>query len=404
MKNYIIPFFLLAFLCLPSANAQKKAAPKQVYDNTYDFGDLPCNVDPSSLIGKEIYFLVRNQMYAGGIPDKDTIFQEFYADQKTPVNSIIPQEYKDILKEAQDWTIIDFTQPKQMLNFNLDADIQTNVYKPVIATSPAKQIFLFTTYSALQNKLFKITNCIDTVNEDGTVCIFAFTMQDPDGVVVHWRVDSRKLHNYTCTFKSYIQYMHDTYVNKKVYIKKYSWVMPGYINPFDRKQYQTIPGQEWQCTDVTMLNDREKLFPRVALVLKNAEGISNGVTLNRTPDSLLCISQIWTEQELAQYNKDQSKRHDALLKTRKNKLLAKEKQHPGYKQAMMKKYGSIYGEPIANGQVMVGMTREMCKAAWGTTKNIVQGTVNGKQLEQWIYNDNQWIRFDDKGFVELFVD
>ena len=53
---------------------------------------------------------------------------------------------------------------------------------------------------------------------------------------------------------------------------------------------------------------------------------------------------------------------------------------------------------------MVGMTKEMCKAAWGTTKNIVQGTVGGKQLEQWIYNDNQWIRFDDKGFVELLVD
>src|SRR5579883_1351804 len=104
MKNYIIPFVLLVLLCPLVSNAQKKPLKKQAYNDTYDFGDLPCNVDPASLIGKEIYFLVRNQMYAGGIPDHDTIFQEFYAETKTPVNSIIPQEYKEILKGQQDWT------------------------------------------------------------------------------------------------------------------------------------------------------------------------------------------------------------------------------------------------------------------------------------------------------------
>jgi len=403
MKNYIIHFLLLAFLCSPTANAQRNTSVKQPYNSTYDFGDLPCNVDPSSLVGQEVYFIVRNQMYAGGIPEHDTIFQEFYAEQKTAVNSIIPQEYKDILKGQQDWTIIDFTQPRQMESYSVEKDIQTNVYKPVIATSPSKQIFLFTPYSALQNKLFKITNCVDTVNADGTLCIFAITMQDPDGVIVHWKIDSRKLHSYTCTFKSYIEYLRNKYVNKKVYIKKYSWVMPAYSDPFDRKQYESIPGQEWQCTDLTMVNDREKLFPRIALMIKNGEGVTNAVTGNLIPDTVLNISQIWTEQEYEQYKQIENKRLDSIAMARKNMLAKKEKKQPGYKQAMLKKYGSIYGDQIANGEVAKGMSKDMCKAAWGNPKTIGKGKVNGAEIEQWVYSDTRWIRFNN-GYVELFVE
>jgi hypothetical protein len=192
-------------------------------------------------------------------------------------------------------------------------------------------------------------------------------------------------------------------VNKKVYTKKYSWVMPSYMSPFDRKYYETVPGEEWTCTDVTMINDREKLFPRVALVLKNNEGRTTAVVGNQQADSFLNIAQVWTSSEYEAYKLVETKRLDSIRAARKTALLKKEKQHPGYKQSIIKKYGSIYGDAVANGEVSKGMTPDMCRASWGSPKSVIKGTLNRTQLEQWIYNDHRWVRFIN-GHVDIFVE
>ncbi len=60
-----------------------------------------------------------------------------------------------------------------------------------------------------------------------------------------------------------------------------------------------------------------------------------------------------------------------------------------------KKYGNKYGSFIAAGQVKIGMTKEMCIAAWG---NPIEKNKQNSVLEKWNYKSKS-IYFDKTGIV-----
>lgn len=81
----------------------------------------------------------------------------------------------------------------------------------------------------------------------------------------------------------------------------------------------------------------------------------------------------------------------------------KENKAAEYKKQMIAKYGSPFGEFVANKQVAVGMTKEMCRDAWGSPINTYRTTTSIGQSEVWCYNyktrvyfyDNKVTRIDD---------
>lgn len=63
--------------------------------------------------------------------------------------------------------------------------------------------------------------------------------------------------------------------------------------------------------------------------------------------------------------------------------------------AMIKKYGKYYGTLISQGKVKIGMTREMCRQAWGEPDDINTTTGSFGKYEQWVYGYNSYLYFEN---------
>jgi hypothetical protein len=115
-------------------------------------------------------------------------------------------------------------------------------------------------------------------------------------------------------------------------------------------------GEEWECIDVTI---EEKYF-NLSLLLKD----NNGQTLAINYDIAI----------------GSDKYHDVYTKKEVDK----------YKT----KFGLTIWQTIIQGNVTIGMTKEMCKLSWGEPKSINETITAGKKSEQWVYSDN-YLYFDN---------
>jgi hypothetical protein len=64
----------------------------------------------------------------------------------------------------------------------------------------------------------------------------------------------------------------------------------------------------------------------------------------------------------------------------------KAKKENEHKQQMITKYGSQFGTFVAKQQVAIGMSKEMCRDAWGKPMNTYRTTTKYGQSEVWCYN------------------
>lgn len=79
----------------------------------------------------------------------------------------------------------------------------------------------------------------------------------------------------------------------------------------------------------------------------------------------------------------------------------KAKKEAELSRQMVALYGAEFGELIAKKQVSVGMTREMCKAAWGFPMNTYRTTTRFGQSEVWCYNYKTKVYFFEGKVVKI---
>lgn len=69
-----------------------------------------------------------------------------------------------------------------------------------------------------------------------------------------------------------------------------------------------------------------------------------------------------------------------------------------YKNSDVQKYIQKFGQEnfttILKKKVKIGMTKEMCKLSWGEPENVNKTTIQGKQTEQWVYGNGNYLYFD----------
>lgn len=75
-----------------------------------------------------------------------------------------------------------------------------------------------------------------------------------------------------------------------------------------------------------------------------------------------------------------------IQRARLSKEQQVEKEKIEYKNRMIAKYGEEKGTLVGNHQICIGMTKEMCKDAWGTPINNFKTTTAGRIDEMWYYN------------------
>lgn len=90
----------------------------------------------------------------------------------------------------------------------------------------------------------------------------------------------------------------------------------------------------------------------------------------------------WKQKELQE--KQENARREAALK-----------------QQMIAKYGSKYGELVGKKQVAIGMSKEMCRDAWGRPLNKYTTTTRFGESEVWCYNYKTRVYFFDGKVVQI---
>lgn len=91
-------------------------------------------------------------------------------------------------------------------------------------------------------------------------------------------------------------------------------------------------------------------------------------------------------------------------KQKQQKLEREQRQaqeHADFRQRMINKYGNVDGNLIANQQVTIGMTTDMCKDAWGQPMNTYRTTTKYGQSEVWCYNYKTRIYFFEGKVVQI---
>ena len=71
------------------------------------------------------------------------------------------------------------------------------------------------------------------------------------------------------------------------------------------------------------------------------------------------------------------------------------------KEALVAKYGSQFGELVAKKQVSIGMSKEMCREAWGIPVNTYRTTTSFGQSEVWCYNYKTRVYFYNGKVVQI---
>lgn len=181
----------------------------------------------------------------------------------------------------------------------------------------------------------------------------------------------------------------------------FDWISDdvGIKNIENCKRVKISYKSEWTC-EVTLLkidnlcnlSDKEySLF----YVLKNAKGET--ISLNT-----LASGQMDNQYRFILEN-------DYLAKERKRLLAQKEiatenqrkiendlKQKELFKQKCINQFGQKEGELIAEGKVILGMTQEMCKIAWGTPWDKNKTTTDNGTFEQWFYSWRKTLYFQNE--------
>lgn len=108
----------------------------------------------------------------------------------------------------------------------------------------------------------------------------------------------------------------------------------------------------------------------------------------------------WDALELRAKKTREQQEKEKKLRQQQEKQ-EKANREAAHKQQMLAKYGSQFGELIANKQVALGMTKDMCRDAWGNPMNIYRTTTSFGQSEVWCYNYKTMIYFFEGKVVQI---
>ncbi len=121
-------------------------------------------------------------------------------------------------------------------------------------------------------------------------------------------------------------------------------------------------------------------------------------------------SQIQAEKEL-QWERDSALAATAAIRRHRDDSIRvvndsistveyqiQQKQHLAY---CIKKYGAKRGKEIASGDVSLGMTKDMCREAWGEPKDINQKISKGKTIETWHYSYRNYLIFENNSLITI---
>jgi len=234
-------------------------------------------------------------------------------------------------------------------------------------------------------------------------------------ILVPYFVKQKQLfqNNYFIYIKDPIYYWDYSFLKDSIekfdnrYIEKYEDDNGNEISSY--KKVIVRLGSKWLCTEVTLFKNTlywepylNKLLPDInsfydiIYILKNDKG--EQFTLSYLDGFIL-------EQDYLKIKMNKKLQSQQLNTKRKQEELIKEenkrKAFERNRTECINKFGQQNGELIANSKVKIGMTTEMCKAAWGIPFWTSKTTTENGTNEDWYYGFGYSLHFVNSNLIRI---
>ncbi len=155
-------------------------------------------------------------------------------------------------------------------------------------------------------------------------------------------------------------------------------------------------GSKWKCTDLSLM-ELSEAYMQPCYVLENETSavkfplvspsdLNAGTTF---PYAFISEERYEERERLLQLAEEQREKE---RQEQEQRLIESRKQ---FEADCIAQFGPVNGKYIANGQVVLGMTKAMCEAAWGTPQWVNTTIVSGLRNEQWVYSYGKYLYFDN---------
>lgn len=287
------------------------------------------------------------------IPQKDEIIEEVPYDGT--VNYLGKDVHKYIGEELYLNGLKEYSQFSGYEGFYLDYNQRTvgnksNVYK--IGDSYGSR------YSDLHGKYFTVLDVLEytePISRTFSISKFFLKLEDKESKeIVYYLYNSDTDFTFPFIAVKYFAKIKTENVSQKFVLRGRNWVYP-FNEIIDVKTGDPVKGFSggsiWTCVDVSI---DERDF-KIALVLENS----------KKEQVMLDIEYVY------------------------DYYVFRFEQAELYK----KKFGGEKWAKIVEGEVSLGMTKEMCEVSWGKPQYINKTITASKNSEQWVYSDN-YLYFD----------
>ena len=271
----------------------------------------------------------------------------------------------------------------------------------------------FTPAEAIEGKTFEIIG-LKSHRVQGQA-FWVFRLRSEEGEVCYWYAhmgeDETNLRDeyYPAVVEGLIEKYRAAYVGKDLFLTKRKPGAKGYVSEYFGLQANTMQGKETRlnfgtelrCTDIRLIGDG-KGYAVPSFVFERKEDSAQlyiplcryptpfgieGYTIDR--DRAFLDEVVLTPSEVIYAQRAEEAR------LREEARLQQEKEQKERRATLYRKYGKATAELILEGKVRIGMTREMCREAWGSPEDINRSSGSWGVHEQWVYGMSSYLYFEN---------
>ncbi len=418
---------LLGLCCIADASAQLKvqsvlphgAAPEKtapaVYDSTANIRTGGDAAYYESLVGQRILFYPRDihadlrpAAYFNFLAETPAVVRVDTVWLRKPRRKVRPEDFRI------DTLYSDTYRPRFYKDETTAACGCTTMESHVLGRNlfpTAPETGWFTPAETIEGKTFEIIG-LKTHRIQGEA-FRVFRLRSEEGETLYWYAhtgkDKTNLRDeyYPVVVEGLIEKYHAAYVGREFFLTKRKPEAPGYVSGYFGLQAKTMQGEEnrlnfgteLKCIDLRLIGDGTGYAVPAFVFERKEDSVRIYIPLCRYPtpfgvegytlgsDRAFMEELIFTpsEEVYAQRAEEARKRAEARLQ--------QEKEQKERKAALYRKYGKATAELILEGKVRIGMTREMCREAWGSPEDINTMSGSWGVHEQWVYGTNSYLYF-----------
>lgn len=374
---------------LPHGAAPEKTAPA-VYDSTANIRTDGDAAYYESLVGQRILFYPRDihadlrpVAYFNFLAETPAVVRVDTVWLRKPRRKVRPEDFRI------DTLYSDTYRPRFYKDETTAACGCTTMESHVLGRDlfpTAPETGWFTPAEAIEGKTFEIIG-LKTHRIQGEA-FRVFRLRSEEGETLYWYAhagkDKTNLRDeyYPVVVEGLIEKYRAAYVGREFFLTKRKPEAPGYVSGYFGLQAKTMQGEEnrlnfgteLKCLDLRLIGDGTGYAVPSFVFERKEDSVRIYIPLCRYPtpfgvegytlgsDRAFMEELIFTpsEEVYAQRAEEARKRAKARLQ--------QEKEQKERKAALYRKYGKATAELILEGKVRIGMTREMCREAWGVAR------------------------------------